>query len=820
MASTSKLTIYTKAAPVPYGPLTLAAYIEEAAGTEGVITLDYAEKATEPTETCRLESGGSSTTGPIAIVKSLAAAYASVGICGRDQTESAQVDKWIAFTDKLSQKPDFQGISAAADELDRHLTLRSFLVGYKPTAADFALWGTLKSSTVFLGLAKRGLHPHLGRWYTYIESLPAVQKGIAAYLAAQKEKAKGRTENATFELGLEGAVRGQVVTRLPPEPSGYLHIGHAKAAILNQHFARMYDGKFIVRYDDTNPSKEKEEFQQAIIEDLALMGIVGDKVSYTSDYFDHIYQLAVQMIKTDKAYADDTEQMKMRDERMNGIASARRDASVEENLARFADMTSGSEQGTKWCLRAKISFDNPNKAMRDPVIYRCNLQPHHKTGDTWKVYPTYDFACPVVDSLEGVTHALRTNEYHDRNPQYWWMQEALSIRKVDIWDYGRINFVYTLLSKRKLKAMVEEKCLVEGWDDPRFPTVRGIRRRGLTIEALKQYMLAQGPSQATTSLEWDGIWAMNKRVVDPVAPRYTAVAKKDIVEVTVTDAAGKPVVESAVAVPKHKKNLDIGNKTTVFAPKMYIEQVDAASFAPNEEVTFMDWGNAYTLKSPSAETPLEALDVQLHLEGDFKKTSKKVHWLAISAEKPLVNVILKDYDYLITKKKIEEDDQWEDFINPTTEFREEAFADNNVSELKQGDIIQFERKGYYICDKALDGPDGVMEFIFIPDGKASSVALKAKSADAAKPAKKAPAGKAAAAAAATAAATAPPAKGQTSKSQGQPELAPQEPTSAVLDSRGLQIPVKTKMYRVDSLTGDYEPEAQTKMHPVPSLTTN
>lgn len=238
------------------------------------------------------------------------------------------------------------------------------------------------------------------------------------------------------------------------------------------------------------------------------------------------------------------------------------------------------------------------------------------------------------------------------------------------------------------------------------------------------------------------------------------------------------MVETSVAAPKHKKNLEIGNKTTVYAPKMYIEQVDAASFGPNEEVTFMDWGNAYVLKSPSVSTPLKTLDVQLHLEGDFKKTSKKVHWLAISADAPLVNVVLKDYDYLITKKKIEEEDNWTDFINPVTEFKEEAYADANVRELKQGDIIQFERKGYYICDKALDKPDGVMEFILIPDGKASSVALKAKAPETAKPAKKAAAGKGAA-------------NGPTG--QALPETAPKEATPALLDSRGLQIPVKTKV---------------------------
>jgi len=230
----------------------------------------------------------------------------------------------------------------------------------------------------------------------------------------------------------------------------------------------------------------------------------------------------------------------MREERGQGIASKRRDATVEENLLRFGEMTKGTKEGVRWCLRAKMSVDNPNKAMRDPVIYRCNLDPHHRTGyapsrltlsqlltpfrSKWKVYPTYDFACPVVDVLEGVTHALRTIEYRDRNPQYHWIIEALGLRAVNIWDFSRLNFVYTLLSKRKLRWFVDEG-LVSGWDDPRFPTVRGIRRRGMTVEALTQFMLSQGPSQAIVSLEWDSIWVLNKKIIDPIAPRFWSVLK-------------------------------------------------------------------------------------------------------------------------------------------------------------------------------------------------------------------------------------------------------------------------------------------------------
>lgn len=265
---------------------------------------------------------------------------------------------------------------------------------------------------------KRNLHPHLARWFSYIDTLPSVKTAISAYQAAQKNKIKARTANASFELGLQNAVQGKVVTRFPPEPSGYLHIGHAKAAILNQFFARQYEGKFLIRFDDTNPSKEKvriwlecllsdlflstlaqAEFQDSILEDLSLMGIKGDAMSYTSDYFDQLFQHAITMIKSGKAYTDNTAQQQMRDERMNGIASAHRDDSVESNLEHFAQMQAGTEEGVKWCLRAKISSDDPNKAMRDPVIYRCNLEPHHRTGNTWKIYPGYDFACPIVVSL-------------------------------------------------------------------------------------------------------------------------------------------------------------------------------------------------------------------------------------------------------------------------------------------------------------------------------------------------------------------------------------------------------------------------------------
>ncbi|OSD08417.1 glutamate-tRNA ligase [Trametes coccinea BRFM310] len=696
------LTLTPTASPFPWAAAAIATYT-------GKATLNFDNTAKGVT----LEIDGSKVTAEDEIVQALAKA-------GGLSDDSAKTAAYFALAKTLPTVTAFPEITAALDSLDDHLAYRTFLVGHDITAADWIVWGALKGSVKIVGLLKNNKHPHLLRWYSHLESLESTQQVIAGLAEAKSAKARSNKTAASFALGLQNAKEGEVVTRFPPEPSGYLHIGHAKAAMLNQYFAKMYKGKMIIRFDDTNPTKERTEFEETILEDLALLDIHGDKITHTSDYFDQLYEYALQMIKTGKAYADDTLQEQMRKERWDGIASKHRDDSVEDNLKHFAEMTSGSEEGIKWCLRAKISVDNPNKALRDPVIYRTNLLPHHRTGSKWKVYPTYDFACPIVDSIEGVTHALRTNEYRDRNPQYHWMIEALGLRPVNIWDFSRLNFIYTLLSKRKLHWFVDTG-LVRGWDDPRFPTVRGIRRRGLTVEALRQFMLAQGPSQAIVSLEWDSLWTLNKKVIDPIAPRFWALNKANLVPVTVKGGPEKPEVKS---VPKHKKTPEVGEKKTVYSSQILVEQEDALSFEDNEEVTLMDWGNAIVRsKTVNEAGVVTGIEMELHLDGDFRKTKKKITWLAQPTnEHPLVEATLLDHDYLITKKKLEENDDVKDFVTPVTEFREDALADANVRELKKGDIIQFERKGYYIYDGTVDGR---MEFIHIPDGRAASIASKA-----------------------------------------------------------------------------------------------
>lgn len=291
---------------------------------------------------------------------------------------------------------------------------------------------------------------------------------------------------AKFEGCLKDAKKGEVVTRFPPEPSGYLHVGHIKAAMINYHYAKIYEGKMILRFDDTNPMNEKLEFVENIIRDLKTMNIHPDMITHTSDYFPVIAEYMEKMILNGFAYADNGTAEEMKDQRDNGIESPNRNKSPAESLAIFKDMLEGKVEG--WCIRGKQNMQDKHKCLRDQVFYRCKNEVHHRHGTKYKAYPTYHFACPIVDSIEGVTHAMRTIEYHDYNNGYHWILQCLGLRPVEIYDYSRLNLVSTVLSKRNLKWFVDEN-IADGWSDPRFPTVQGIMRRGMTPEALKKFML-------------------------------------------------------------------------------------------------------------------------------------------------------------------------------------------------------------------------------------------------------------------------------------------------------------------------------------------
>ena len=574
--------------------------------------------------------------------------------------------------------------------------------------------------------------------------------------------AKAPKAPKTKQLQLPGADKKPVVTRFPPEPSGYLHIGHAKAALLNDYFAHEQypGGTLILRFDDTNVEKEKTEYQDAILQDVALLGIKPDKISYTSDYFDQIDKYCTQIIKDGKAYADDTLAETMSAQRMAREASARRDESVEDNLARFELMKSGDPEGRKWCIRAKISFDNVIAALRDPVIFRCPKNPdlpHHRTGDKYKAYPTYQFACPVVDYLEGVTHALRTTEYNEQDIQYKWiLKKGLGLEPPNIYQFSKIQFIRTLMSKRKLTKLVDSG-VVSGWDDPRMPTVRGIRRRGLTVEGLRRFMVSQGASNRVVSMDWHTIWAENKKIIDLKAARYTAI-DKDHIEATIEGVEGD--IPRSENHPKHARH-PLGDKQVVYSNKLLLEQEDARDLKEGEEITLMNWGNAIvksitfsdqpaavsattngeahssitTQPSPSTladgvkdlsltSTPTQSqpakhctsLTFTLHLAGDFKLTKKKLTWL--SPDQALVPITLVDFDHLISKDKLDDADDWEKFVTPETEFRSEAVADVNVWEVESDEVIQFDRKGYYRCDVKAEKKGGVKGVFFkVPTGK-------------------------------------------------------------------------------------------------------
>eukprot|EP00922_Rhytidocystis_sp_ex-Travisia-forbesii_P010999 GHVS01016120.1.p1 GENE.GHVS01016120.1~~GHVS01016120.1.p1 ORF type:complete len:604 (+),score=99.36 GHVS01016120.1:83-1894(+) len=540
---------------------------------------------------------------------------------------------------------------------------------------------------------------------------------------------------------------GKAVVRFPPEPSGYLHIGHAKAALLNSSYARQYQGVFVLRFDDTNPAKEKMEFEDSIKEDLKMLQIVPTRVTHTSDYFDELAALMTKLIQEGKAYADCTPPEQMKEERGEGIESSCRSQCVEENERLWAEMQQGSEEGKKCCVRLKLNMKDKNKCMRDPTMYRCVADvPHHRHGFRFKVYPTYDFACPIVDSMEGITLALRTNEYADRIPQYKKVLELTGMRNVTIYEFSRLNFIRTVLSKRKLQWFVDNK-LVPGWDDPRFPTVRGIIRRGLRVEALEEFLLEQGPSKAANLMEWDKLWAKNKQLIDPVAQRYMAVACDEKVPFELSD--GPNEVETKLR-DLHPKDPSVGQTKQYFSKRVFLELDDAQMCVNGEEVTLMRWGNAVIDEIVRDEgDKIQLLKGHLNLEGDFKKTKKKLHWLAdmetcdlAAVHKRLTKCVLREYDHLIVPDKIDKDDNRpiSEFVNPTTQYDTLALADAAVADLPHGTVIQFERRGYFRIDQlahsvnngvtgqaAAEEAGGLMVLIKIPDGKAKAVsAVSAK----------------------------------------------------------------------------------------------
>ncbi|KAJ5170341.1 Glutamyl-tRNA synthetase class Ib archaeal/eukaryotic cytosolic [Penicillium coprophilum] len=709
------LFVATRASQAALLPVVLIAFSINEARPSPIINIsleDTAQITEGEKPIIQFQAGDKTVTGTIPIIQALCGQFPF--LVGK---EAKVENEWISQLNSFDTL-DFKSLDPVlqVDKASQYLPSPSVLpVGLFSFDTGHCTLGALRGNRVAAATIKRGAFVNLTRWYRFVEELcPWATSAVESLNAASRETRLARSrEGASYNVALKNTESG-VVTRFPPEPSGYLHIGHAKAALLNDYFAHeKYSGTLILRFDDTNPSKEKQEFQDVIVEDLALMGIQPDIVSYTSDYFDQLYDYCLQIIEIGKAYADDTDKETINKQRWDGIPSKRRNLSPQESLAHLEDMKKGTPEGLRWCIRAKISIDDNNKCLRDPVIYRCNPSTHHRTGNTWNIYPTYDFACPIVDSMEGVTHALRTSEYRDRSPQYQWMLDTLNLRAVQVWEFSRMNFIRTLLSKRKLTTLVE-RGVVWGWDDPRFPTIRGMLRRGMTIPALREFILKQGPSKNVTLFDWGLIWATNKKYIDQVSPRHTVIETEDIVKATVI---GGPITPYTETRQKHVKNNALGGKMVAFSTSIVLEQVDAKTFNQDEEITLMNWGNAIVREvfTDDSTGKVKHLELELHTAGDVKKTEKKVTWLSTEGQ-TLVPVELVDFDYLITKDSLSKEDTLEDFLNFNTEFRVSGLADCNVSEVSAGDILQFDRKGFYRVDRApAPGVPGV--FFSIPSGK-------------------------------------------------------------------------------------------------------
>ncbi|XP_017877336.1 bifunctional glutamate/proline--tRNA ligase [Ceratina calcarata] len=646
---------------------------------------------------------------------------------GNTPLEKTEVDHWLSFIigplASRSLKED------ALHYLDRTLMTTTWLVSKKLTIADIHVFSALLDKEFLPKFGKQFVN--ISRWYKQIMSLPAVAEALLsikknAKLSScnnvQPEKIVNKQTGPRKQEGkfieLPGAEMGKVVVRFPPEASGYLHIGHAKAALLNQYYADTFQGQLIMRFDDTNPAKENVQFEKAILEDLELLQIKPDRFTHTSDYFDLMLEYCTKLIKDGNAYVDDTPADVMKEQRDKKEMSANRNNSIEKNLHLWNEM----QQGQECCVRAKIDYQSANGCLRDPTIYRCKPEPHPRTGRKYKVYPTYDFACPIVDAIENVTHTLRTTEYHDRDAQFYWIIDALGLRRPYIWEYSRLNMTNTVLSKRKLTWFVDQG-LVDGWDDPRFPTVRGILRRGMTVEGLKQFIIAQGSSRSVVFMEWDKIWSFNKKVIDPIATRYTALDHDKVVPVHIDGAK-----EEWLTVQNHPKDLSKGTKQVLVSSQVYIEKDDADMLVEGENAVFINWGNILITKIEKENGSTKRITAKLDLDNKDYKNKLKITWLAISSGKNNVDktnsipCYAVYFDHIISKPVLAKDDDYKNFIAKNTRVEVPMLGEVELKRVQRGEIIQLQRKGFFRCDvpyapvSPLSSREQPLILFHIPDG--------------------------------------------------------------------------------------------------------
>lgn len=516
----------------------------------------------------------------------------------------------------------------------------------------------------------------------------------------------------------EGKNGGRVHTRFPPEPNGYLHIGHAKAVLLNYKMAKLFNGKFNVRFDDTNPVKEEQEFVDSILEDLRWLGVDWeDRLYYSSDSFELKYEFARRLIKAGKAYVCDLSPEEIREYRGTltepGKESPYRNRSVEENLDLFERMRKGEFPNGSRVLRAKIDMASGNLNMRDPVLYRILHVEHHRTGDTWCIYPMYDFDHPFTDALEGITHSLCSIEYTDHRPLYDWivenalelMPEVIKTRSRQT-EFARLNLNYTVMSKRKLRRLVEEGY-VSGWDDPRMPTISGLRRRGVTPEAIADFQEKAGVARADSTVSLELLEHCIRNDLNTRAHRVMVVL--DPLKVVITNwPAEKTEMLTLENMPGDKA---AGTRQVLFGRELNIEREDFMEnppkkffrLSPGKEVRLM---GAYIIKCEKVIKDKDGRVVELHCTYDPEtksgsdKSGKKVkgviHWVAAAQA---ARITVRMYGNLFTKENPEAEEDFTACINPhSLATLENIPAEPAAASAPPGTRFQFMRKGYFYLD--------------------------------------------------------------------------------------------------------------------------
>lgn len=529
-----------------------------------------------------------------------------------------------------------------------------------------------------------------------------------------------------------GTYNGRVVTRFPPEPNGYLHLGHSKSICLNFGLAQEYGGKCHLRFDDTNPETEETEYVESIMQDVRWLGFDwGRDLYYASDYFEQLYEFAVHLIKVGKAYVCSLNEEQLREYRGDfnrpGMDSPFRSRSVEENLDLFKRMRAGEFAEGACTLRAKIDMRSPNMNMRDPLLYRIKKVSHHRTGDKWCIYPMYDYAHPLSDAIEDVTHSICTLEFQDHRPFYDWCIDNVPVNgKPKQYEFARLNITYLVMSKRKLLQMVREK-LVSGWDDPRMPTLCGIRRRGYRPEAIRAFAKRIGVAKAESLIDIEILESCVKEDLDVVSHRAMAVLNP--IKVVIENyPAGK---EEEILAHVHPKNHDWGQRRLFFTKEVFIDQADFIE-SPPEDYHRLSPGkrvrlrNAYVINCKSVVKDSAGKITELRCEydpgtlggkptSDGQKVKGIIHW--VSASK-CIEAEVRLYGRLFSVPNPEETPQGKDFkanINPNSlNVVTNAKLEISLASADHEHRYQFERVGYFCLDSK-DSKPGRHVFNMIVD---------------------------------------------------------------------------------------------------------